>query len=256
MKMWDKTPLITEFEPYIEYYKSENKRTDGAVIIFPGGGYMNRAEHEGKGYAEFLNKNGIDAFVCQYRVNPDIFPAPLLDARRAVRYVRFHSAEYGINPNKIGVMGSSAGGHLAALLCTFRDKIEGEGVDIIDKTDYLPNFQILCYPVISTTDFTFMHYGSMVNLLGISQFNLAQNISPNLIADKNTPKAFIFHTFEDNAVPVRNSLEYAKKLRDLNVSVEMHIFPIGSHGLGLAKDTPHTNQWSGLLINWLYDYCL
>ena len=111
-KMWDKTPEVDGFEPTIEYYKAEDKKTDATIVIFPGGGYVGRAEHEGKGYAEFFNSLGMDAFVVQYRVSPYRFPLPLLDARRGVRWVRANGEKFGINPEKVGVMGSSAGGHL------------------------------------------------------------------------------------------------------------------------------------------------
>ena len=109
-KMWDNIPGTYTDEPDIEYYKAEDKKGDGAVIIFPGGGYVARAEHEGKGYAQYLNSIGLDAFVVQYRVNPHKFPLPLVDARRSVRWVRHNADKFGINPNKIAVMGSSAGG--------------------------------------------------------------------------------------------------------------------------------------------------
>ena len=254
MKMWEETPGVTEFVPELEYYKAENRKTDGAVVIFPGGGYVNRAQHEGKDYAEFLNANGIDAFVCQYRVRPDRFPFPLLDARRAVRYVRYHAEEYGLNPDKIGVMGSSAGGNLAALISTYRDEIEFENIDEIDKMDYLPSFQILCYPVITVSDLSYAHVGSAMNLMG-QNMHLAKTLSPEIIADEKTPKAFIWHTFEDGAVPVRNSLEYAQTLKNVNVPCELHIFPEGRHGLGLTNEVPHTGQWGELMIKWLYEFC-
>lgn len=254
MKMWKTTPGVTEFEPELEYYKAKNRKYDGAVVIFPGGGYAMRADHEGKGYAEFLNENGIDAFVCQYRVSPDRFPYPLLDARRAVRYVRYHAKEYGINPEKIGVMGSSAGGNLAALVSTYREKIEHENIDEIDNADYLPSFQILCYPVITLSDLSYAHVGSAMNLMG-ENMRLAKELSPELIADEKTPKAFIWHTFADDCVPVLNSLEYAKTLKNINVPCELHIFPEGRHGLGLASEEPHTAQWSNLLLKWLDEFC-
>lgn len=254
MKMWENTPGVIDFEPEITYYKAENRIYDGAIVIFPGGGYTCRAEHEGKGYADFLNEHGIDAFVCDYRVHPYKFPIPLLDARRAVRYVRYHAEEYGLNPNKIGVMGSSAGGHLAALVSTYRDKIENEDIDEIDKMDYLPDFQILCYPVITVSDFSYAHAGSAMHLLGDNIY-MASTVSPELIADEKTPKAFVWHTFADQAVPVLNSLEYVKKLKSLNVSAELHIFPEGRHGLGLTNDVPHAHQWGNLLINWLKEFC-
>ena len=254
-RMWDKTPEVDGFEPTIEYYKAEDKKTDAAIVIFPGGGYVGRAEHEGKGYAEFFNSLGMDAFVVQYRVAPYRFPLPLLDARRGVRWVRANGEKFGINPEKVGVMGSSAGGHLAAMLCTYRDGIEFENIDETDKENYLPDFQILCYPVICISDLTTTHIGSCINLLGTeaNDLQMAKNVDPSLVADEKTPKAFLWHTSDDAAVNVCNSLRYGEKLRSLNIPFEMHIFPNGPHGLGLAPGAPHVAQWTGLLKNWLKD---
>lgn len=251
IRMWEKTPGMCEEEPVLEYYKTENKQSDGTVIVFPGGGYVGRAPHEGKGYAEYLNSIGIDAFVLEYRVNPHRFPIELADARRAVRWVRYNAAKYGINPEKVAVMGSSAGGHLAAMVSTYREEIEFENDDDIDKVCCIPNFQILAYPVIRMSDFGITHVGSVQNLLGNNNLGFAPKIDPVLIADEKTPKAFIWHTSNDGAVNVCNSLMYGEKLRSLNIPFELHVFPDGPHGLGLAPDNAHVAQWTGLLKNWL-----
>lgn len=247
MKLWQGG----EHPTTINYYKPENKCTDVCVLIFPGGGYSFRAEHEGKGYAEFLAKNGVSSFVVDYRVTPDYFPLPLLDARRAVRFVREHASEYGVNPHKIFVMGSSAGGHLAAMLSTYTAKIEGEGVDATDDIDFLPDGQILCYPVILCPEAGNAHEGSYKKLLGEENLAFAPDIDPSRNVTENTPPAFIWHTAADAGVNVINSYEYAKALRNCSVPVEMHIFPEGKHGLGLAGAMPHVAQWTGLLINWI-----
>lgn len=252
-KMWDNIPGTYTDEPDIEYYKAEDKKGDGAVIIFPGGGYVVRAEHEGKGYAQYLNSIGLDAFVVQYRVNPHKFPLPLVDARRSVRWVRHNADKFGINPNKIAVMGSSAGGHLAAMLSTYRQEIEFENTDAVDKEEYLPNYQILCYPVVNLSDLAVTHVGSTTNLLSEEQLWHTAKVDPVLIADEKTPEAFIWHTSNDNAVNVCNSLKYGEKLRSLGIQFEMHIFPDGPHGLGLAENMPHVAQWVPLLKNWLID---
>lgn len=252
-KMWYNIPGEYAEEPDIEYYKAENKTGDGAVIIFPGGGYAVRAEHEGKGYAEYFNSIGMDAFVVQYRVNPHLFPLPLVDARRSVRWVRHNAEKFGINPDKIAVMGSSAGGHLAAMLSTYRKEIDFENTDDIDKEDYIPNYQILCYPVINFSDLETCHVGSIINLLGDEQLWVAASFDPIKIADDKTPEAFIWHTSNDGAVNVCNSLRYGEKLRSLGIQFEMHIFPDGPHGLGLAQNMPHVAQWAPLLKNWLIE---
>ena len=251
VQLWQDTPGLCEEVPVLDIYIPENQTTDIAVVIMPGGGYTHRAVHEGQGYAEFLNGHGIAAFVCQYRVSPHQFPLPLLDARRALRYVRYHSEEFGISKEKVYIMGSSAGGHLSAMTSTYREPIAFEGLDAIDQECACPNGQILCYPVIDLVHLEISHAGSAHSLLGEQWDSMSEKLSPNLVADENTPKAFIWHTFEDGAVNVINSLDYAKRLRQMQVPVEMHIYPHGHHGLGLAPDHPHVADWSERLIAWL-----
>ena len=212
--LWNtKAPGAETEIPKIEYYAPDRRTSDAAVVIFPGGGYGCRAPHEGAGYAKMLNSFGISAFVVSYRVSPARFPDELLDARRAVRFVRYKADEFGINKDKIAVMGSSAGGHLAAFVSTFRNVIAGEGIDDIDKENYIPNAQILCYPVISS-DESISHKGSYMNLLG-EKYAERENFSPELIADEKTPQAFIWHTADDNVVNVENSYRYATALKRL-----------------------------------------
>lgn len=251
IQLWDKTPGMCEEIPVLDIYIPEKQTSDIAVVILPGGGYGGRAPHEGEGYAEFLNSHGIAAFVCQYRVAPHQFPLPLLDSRRAVRYVRYHSEKFGISKDKVYIMGSSAGGHLAALTSTYDKPIDFEGLDAIDGESGKPNGQILCYPVIKLLGKGLTHLGSGQNLLGDRHAELGEELSPDLIADAATPKAFIWHTFNDDCVNVINSLDYAKRLRQVQVPVEMHIYPDGPHGLGLAPAYPHVADWSEQLIRWL-----
>lgn len=253
IQMWDKVPALTGEVPVLEYYPAENKKTDATVVIFPGGGYSGRAPHEGKGYAEYLNSIGIDAFVCEYRVSPYRFPLPLLDARRAVRYVRAHADEYGIDPAKVAVMGSSAGGHLAALVSTYTDGIDYEDIDDVDRQCPIPDTTILCYPVIHKPDETNVaHVGSYLNLLGEEEKDY-DKYSPDLLVCDTTPPAFLWHTSDDDCVNVINSYLYASALRRHNIPHEMHIFPKGHHGLGLAEHLPHIAQWAPLLENWLVE---
>lgn len=260
MNLWENTPGLCEEVPTITYYRPDNAVSDAAVVIFPGGGYSHRAPHEGRGYADFLVNNGIAAFVVEYRVHPHTFPLPLLDARRAVRFVRHYAERFGINKNKIAVMGSSAGGHLAALVSTYRKPIEFEGCDEIDQEDFLPNKQILCYPVINLYDLNIAHIGSGDNLIGNSFIETHDTVSrmklsPNMLVSKATPEAFIWHTFEDAGVNVKNSLEYAERLRDYGIATELHIFPHGPHGMGLTNRENamqnHVSQWGAMLITWL-----
>jgi acetyl esterase/lipase len=251
VNLWENAPGEYEKAPTLDVFIPEKKTSDIAIVVLPGGAYAMHADYEGAGYAEFLNANGITAFVCPYRVKPHHFPLPLLDARRAVRYVRYHSEEFGIDKNKIYIMGSSAGGHLAALTSTYHAPIDFEGMDEIDKEDCRPNAQILCYPVISLLDEQIAHLGSGRNLLGQRHQELGDALSPNLIADDNTPKAFIWHTFDDGGVNVINSLEYAKRLKQVGVNAEVHIYPHGCHGLGIAYDTPYVHTWTQHLLAWL-----
>ncbi|HBJ18351.1 MAG TPA: alpha/beta hydrolase [Clostridiales bacterium] len=244
--------------PMMTYYAAKNKTHDGTVVIFPGGGYEIRAPHEGDGYARFLNDHGFDAFVVDYRVSPNRFPTELLDARRAVRLVRENAAKYGISPDKIAVMGSSAGGHLAALVSTYRPAIDGEGADKTDEVSPFPNASILCYPVIDTSDDAIVHMGSKKGLLGEENTDLGASVSPAVIADRHTCPAFLWHTSDDACVNVINSYRYATRLRTVGVPVEMHILPHGPHGMGLADtaygcnaDTPYIARWGEWLVAWL-----
>ena len=251
-ELWDNGTTMS-------YYKPKEKNGRGAVVIFPGGGYWGRAEHEGRSYAKFLNENGISAFVVDYRVNPNRFPLPLLDARRAVRYVRYFAEKFEIDKDKIAVMGSSAGGHLVSMLCTYREAIDGEGIDDIDKESFFPDKQILCYPVINLYDEQITHIGSGDALIGDSfhggSFEKRMRLSANITADEKTPEAFIWHTFSDELVDVRNTLQYATRLKQVGVCAEVHIYPYGRHGLGLANEANRVNEhvaaWGEALIKWL-----
>lgn len=246
MKAFKKTemPLVR-----LVHYAPQKKRTDTAFLIFPGGGYHHLSTHEGEGYAHAFCELGANAFVLAYRVAPDVFPTPLLDARRAVRYLRERAKELGIMPDRIVVIGSSAGGHLAALLSTLGDALPGEEGE---STPYLPNAQVLCYPV-TTCDEELGNMASYRNLLG-QRFAERASFDPCLLAGKDTPPAFLWHTSTDPVVDVRNSYRYAEALTRAGVPTELHVFPTGWHGLGLAPDNPHTAQWFGLLIKFLELY--
>lgn len=269
MRLWKETPAMLETptepqtpndpmavvtsradeEPILHFYEAEHKVTDASVIIFPGGGYMCRAGYEGCGYARFFNSIGMNAFVLDYRANPYRFPVPLLDARRAFRYVRYHAKEFGVDPNRLAVMGSSAGGHLAALLSTYEEKIDFEGIDSIDEESYLPNFQILCYPVIVCGKEG--HEGSYIALTGTQDRSVWQSYAPDRLVHAHTPSAFIWHTSDDGAVNVTNSYAYASALRAHGIKHEMHVFPCGPHGLGLAENSPYVARWKGMLTDHL-----
>ena len=257
IKLWEGLPPGHEegfHIPNIKYFAPKGEPTGAAVITFAGGGYRTRALYECESYCELLSERGIAAFDVEYRVKPTRFPYPLLDARRAVRFVRANAEKFGIDPERIAVMGSSAGGHLAALVSTYRGEIDGEGVDAIDSYDYIPNAQILCYPVMDAAS----HIGSYNNLLGPDVTDAErETVTPASIADATAPQAFIWHTSTDKCVDVNGSLKYAAVLHTLGISVEMHIYPIGGHGLGIGHyehkniDVPYIKKWVDNLIDWL-----
>jgi acetyl esterase/lipase len=247
--------------PQMQVYPAAEKiRTGAAVVILPGGGYTwLAADHEGKQYAEWLNQHGITGVVVKYRVSGKDsfgyqFPVPLLDARRAIRTVRARSAEWGVDPHKIGVMGSSAGGHLASMCATMSDeKFKEEGGDEIDKQSCRPDFAILAYPVITMAD-PYCHKGSRGHLLG-------KNLSPEAIGHMSTerrvtaktPPCFLVHASDDHAVPVRNTLEFTAACAAHRVPVVCHVFSQGGHGFGLGRKGD-SKQWPGLLAKWLKDH--
>ena len=233
---------ITVYKPHIKVGK-------GTVIVFAGGGYGGRCAYEDESYAHFINSMGLTAFVVAYRCYPNQFPDELMDARTAVRFVRKNAEKFEIDPDKIAVMGSSAGGHLCALLSTYREKLDKEELTENYEVDYIPSAQVLCYPVISSRD-DITHEWSYRNLLG-ERFAQKEQFSPELIADEKTPQAFIWHTFEDNAVNVMNSYVYAEKLKQLGVVTELHVFPYGPHGENLGNKNLHVGQWKKLFENWL-----
>ncbi len=252
LPLWESIPGFCEEIPSIIPFIPAEKKSDAAVVIFPGGGYSGRAaDHEGDQFARMFNEVGVMAFVVEYRVYPHRFPSPMLDGRRAVRFVRAHAAEYGLDVNKIAVMGSSAGGHLASMVATYPGEEPREVLDAIDREDGVPNAQILCYPVIcAPVGDGIAHEGSYKNLLGDASSVTAEAVDPAKNVTDKTPPAFIWHTADDNVVNVINSYTYATALRNHNVPLEMHIFPHGRHGLGLGADEPYVRPWADHLIRW------
>lgn len=251
VNLWNNLPSGYEIMPTIEYYKAEKKFSDAAFVIFPGGGYSHLAEQEGAGYAKLINTWGADAFVVKYSVEPAMFPSQLNDARRAVQFVRANAAEYEINPEKIVVVGSSAGGHLAAMVSTFKEEVDVPEKDEISKENFLPNYQILCYPVIDFVNEEFVNKGTRRRLIGENfDAELAQKLSPQIACDETAPPAFIWHNADDCAVHIYNGIDYAKSLIGKGVPTELHVFPFGGHGIGTAANC-HSGQWTGLLFNWL-----
>jgi acetyl esterase/lipase len=245
-----------EVPQYQVHLAPEGKRTGQAVVILPGGGYGILAmNHEGHDYAKWLAERGITGVVVKYRVGkPELgyrFPVPFLDARRAIRTVRANAKEWGVDPAKVGVMGSSAGGHLASLCTTrFADTFPEEGKDAIDQLSARPDFSILIYPVISMGPVA--HGGSRTNLLGKTPSpELLEKCSTEKQVTKDTPPVFLLSTFDDG-VDCRNSLDFASACKAKGVPVSLHLFEKGGHGYGMnVADKGDLAVWPSLLEAWL-----
>lgn len=221
------------------------------IVVLPGGGYSMRADHEGEPIARHFNSRGIHAVVVNYRVAPNRFPAALADAQQAVRLLRANAAQWRIDPRRIVTLGFSAGGHLAASTLTLEDVTPaGRPDDAVSREDCLPNGGILCYPVISLEE-SFGHVGSGENLLGENYRYASHYFSLQNRVTGQTPKAFLWHTSDDGSVNVKNSLFFGAALRDAGIPFEMHIYPHGSHGLGLAPDFPDVRQWADQAADWV-----
>ena len=222
--------------------------TGAAVVIFPGGGYGGLAKHEGEGYALWLNQNGIAGLVVKYRLGSNGYRHPIMlqDAARAVRLTRAKADEWKLDPKRIGIMGSSAGGHLASTLLTHFDAGKPDAADPIERQSSRPDLGILCYAVITMGDLT--HKGSRQNLLGKEPTpELIDLLSNEKQVTPQTPPCFVWHTYEDTAVPVENSLNFAAALRRAGVPFDLHIYQKGGHGMGLGNGHP----WSVDCLYWL-----
>ncbi|MDQ3820846.1 MAG: alpha/beta hydrolase [Acidobacteriota bacterium] len=233
------------------YFPPKEKATGAAVIVCPGGGYSHLADHEGGPVAEWLNTLGVTAFVLKYRIGPRYHhPAPLQDAQRAIQLVRARAREWGLDPERIGILGFSAGGHLASTAGTHFESGKPDSPDPIERVSSRPNLMVLVYPVITMREKT--HGGSKKQLLG-------DNPSPELVAllsneehvTKDTPPVFLIHTFTDTAVPVENSMMFAEALRRAGVSFEFHLYERGPHGFGLGTKDPILSTWPARCADWL-----
>jgi acetyl esterase/lipase len=239
--------------PKITVYRAPGEGAGAAVVVCPGGGYgVLAADHEGKAVAEWLNSLGVSAFVLQYRLGPRYHhPAPLQDAQRAIRMVRSRAAEWGVDPTRLGILGFSAGGHLASSAATHFDDGDPQADDPIDRFGSRPDFAVLCYPVISFTTVA-THSGSRRNLLGEDPDPKAVWwLSSELQVTPRTPPTFLFHTDDDPGVPVENSLLFFEAMKRAGVPGELHGFAHGPHGVGLAPDDPVLSRWPGLCALWM-----
>ena len=237
------------------YLPGPAKATGAAIVICPGGGYGGLASHEGADYARFLNEYGVAGFVLKYRLGSGGYrhPVMLQDAARAVRFVRARAGEWKLDPHRIGIMGSSAGGHLASTLVTHFDAGKPDATDLVERQSSRPDLGILCYAVITMGQFT--HQGSKQNLLGKDPSpELVRELSNELQVTKDTPPCFVWHTYEDSGVRMENSLQFAEALRRAGVPFDLHIYQKGQHGLGLGTRDwipEKRHPWTRDCIFWL-----
>lgn len=245
----DDIPALTLIDP------REGTANGSAVIIFPGGAYSHLAgDLEGREVADWFTARGVRAFILSYRLASHGYglPVPLLDARRAIQTVRARAGDYHVNPNRIGVIGFSAGGHLAALAGTQFVPGKPEADDPIERASSRPDFLVLGYPWLDaiTRDTTFLSYCKIFNLMDQCDA-LRAKYDPVLFVSKDTPPTFIYHTFNDKTAAAEPSIEFYQALLKAGVPSEMHIFANGRHGSGLGKGDPVLDQWPALLESWL-----
>jgi acetyl esterase/lipase len=258
--LWTGEPTSSESStseaPIAKLYLAKTKNSHGTpmLVVCPGGGYGGlAADHEGDQIARWANDINMSALICYYRHRGQGVghPVPLQDAQRAIRLARAQATEWNVNPSKVGIMGFSAGGHLASTVLTHFDAGLGDKADPVAKQSSRPDFGILCYPVIGMGK-PYTHEGSQRNLLGESpdpQWIAALSNEEQVTAQ--TPPTFLWHTSEDKAVLTENSIFFYAAMVKHHVPGELHIFEKGEHGVGLARDIPGTEAWSRLCENWL-----
>ena len=238
---------------YLLYPAPADKATGTAIVVCPGGGYGALAmDHEGYQIAQWLNSLGVTAVILKYRLGPRYqHPVPHNDAQRAVRTVRFRAKEWGVDPGRVGILGFSAGGHLASTVGTHFEKADASAQDPIDRLSDRPDFMVLMYPVITLTG-PHAHVGSRNNLLGKNPDpQLVDHLCNDKMVTPQTPPTFLVHTTEDKGVPPENSVLFYVALTKHKVPAELHIYEKGRHGLGLGpKELPYSS-WSGRCVAWM-----
>lgn len=242
---------VSEAELYV-YFPKKEINTGAAIVICPGGGYTIEAmDHEGYDMAEWMATQGVTGIVLKYRLPYGHDKIPLEDTQRAMRIVRQKAAEWGINPEKIGIAGSSAGGHLASTAGTKFDFGKPDSADPIEKFSCRPDFMLLLYPVITFNE-EFGHMGSRVNLIGPgNKWELVEEYSNELQVTAQTPPTFFILADDDGAVPPRNSIEFYLAMKKFKIPAEMHIFSKGGHGFGMYKNNQPVNKWPELFAQWM-----
>ncbi len=244
-----------EDTPAVSVYLPAANPTKTLVVVAPGGGYQHLAmDHEGLQVAQWLNAHGVAAVVLRYRLGPTYHhPIELGDAQRAIRLARAHAAEWGVQPDHVGMWGFSAGGHLASTAGTHYDSGSAAASDAVERQPSRPDFLILAYPVISFQP-GILHSGSKKYLLGDSpNQSLVDLLSNERQVTPQTPPTFLFHTADDPVVPVANSIVFFEALQKEQVPAELHIFRHGPHGVGLAQANPELSGWPDLLYHWMHE---
>lgn len=242
------TPAITVYQP------APGTATGAAFIVLPGGGYRGRAAHEGEPIARWLNSVGVTAFVARYRVSPYRHPAPLSDALRAIRYVRAHARAWGLD-GRVGILGFSAGGHLASTAATQFAEADAAAADPVERVSSRPDLAVLIYPVITFTEDAWVHKGSRTNLLGADATpDRMAAMSSERRVTASTPPVFLVHTTGDTGVPPENSLLFVQAMRKAGVALELHLYEGGRHGFGLGEKDGPIGTWPMLGGLWLHKH--
>lgn len=245
-----------EDQPWLDVWLAPRDQANGAAfVIAPGGGYGGLAlDHEGVQVARYMNSLGVAAFVLHYRLGAKGYhhPTQLLDVQRAIRLVRSKAGEYAIDPGRVGILGFSAGGHLASMAATmFDERPEGATNDAIDQLSARPDVACPTYPVISMSE-DFAHQGSRRNLLGAQDTDeLARHVSTELRVTDKTPPIFLFQTDDDTVVPAENAVHFYLACRKHHVPAELHVYAHGPHGVGLMQGDPVLGTWTEHLAAWL-----
>lgn len=264
IRLWEgDAPGATGKEPkdiptLTPYLPSADKTSGTAIVVCPGGGYGGLAGHEGEGYAKWLADNGISAFVLKYRLGSAGYRHPVMlnDVSRAIRLVRSQAAEWKLDTKRVGVMGSSAGGHLASTAVTHFDAGKADSDDAVEKQSSRPDFGVLCYAVISMEDGV-THSGSKANLLGKNPDpKLVELLSNEKQVTKQTPPCFVWSTGDDKAVPVTNSLRFVTALQQNGIAYDFHVYQKGPHGIGLSEGrngvpANDVHPWGKDLLYWM-----
>ena len=263
--LWPGLPPGSEFRgdgdvPQLILTRAKSDKPTAAVGILPGGGYGGHAmDHEGYQFAEWFRSLGVTSVICTYRLRGKGndgtgygHPIPMWDAQRAIQTLRAHAEQWNIDPDRVGVIGFSAGGHLCSTVSTHFAEIQESSDDPVARRSSRPDFSILCYPVIAFGR-PHTHVGSQRNLIGAEPTaELITLLSNERQVSDQTPPTFLFHTAEDTVVPVQNSIDYFTACQKHGVAAELHVFPEGRHGVGLARDLPGAAQWPTLCQQWLH----